>query len=296
MDRILRHEETNKYRYELESLPVDQLQSLFESEQAKALADIQHEEEARFFNQPQAKADFYHWSKAEHWSLDEAIALVLGKAPEIVSWDKIKTYVETSPFVKQYSRLRDLADRAKVWEKLYDPVLPPIFLKWAEDNEIAVPAELAEKVAKLKGKLVDWKKQHEETKAAYDRLLSSYDKFQGMYDQHIADWKGVVEKKSNLIEAGRLRIEELEGELAAIKGAPPAPEPAKTQSLIERQSMLKAIFGMAVRGYAYNPSDKRSKAVGEIVSDLELEGIPLSDDTIRRYLKEARDLLNEWQQ
>jgi hypothetical protein len=48
--------------------------------------------------------------------------------------------------------------------------------------------------------------------------------------------------------------------------------------------------------YAYNPSDKRSKAVGEIVSDLELEGIPLSDDTIRRYLKEARDLLNEWQQ
>jgi hypothetical protein len=60
--------------------------------------------------------------------------------------------------------------------------------------------------------------------------------------------------------------------------------------------MLKAIFGMAVRGYAYNPSDKRSKAVGEIVSDLELEGIPLSDDTIRRYLKEARDLLNEWQQ
>src|SRR6266852_987351 len=114
------------------------------------------EEEARFFNQPQAKADFDYWSKAEHWSLDEAIALVLGKAPEIVTWEKIKTYVGTSPFVKQYSRLRDLAERAKVWKKLYDPVLPPIFLKWAEDNEINVPARLSEKVSKLKGKLVDW--------------------------------------------------------------------------------------------------------------------------------------------
>jgi hypothetical protein len=296
LDRVLRHEEKNKYRSELESLPVDQLQSLYESEQVNSLADMQREEEARFFNQPEAKADFDYWSKAEHWSLDEAIALVLGKAPEIVTWGKIKTYVGTSPFVKQYSRLLDLAERAKVWEKLYDPVLPPIFLKWAKDNEIAVPAELAEKVAKLKGKLVDWKKQYEDANAACDRLRSGYEQLQKMYDQHIADWKGVVEKKSDLIEAARLRITELESELAAARGALPAPEPPKTQSLVERQNMLKAIFGMALRGYAYNPADKRSKTISEIVSDLELEGIPLSDDTIRRYLKEARDLLNEWQQ
>ena len=117
-----------------------------------------------------------------------------------------------------------------------------------------------------------------------------------MYEKHIADWKGIAEKKLDLIDAAHLRIAELEGELDPTNGAPSAPEPAKTQSLIERQNMLKAIFGMAVRGYSYNPADKRSKTVSEIVSDLELEGIPLSDDTIRRYLKEARDLLNEWSQ
>jgi hypothetical protein len=296
LGRTLRHEEISRYRSELENLPSDQLQPLYEKETAAALADMQREEGARFFNQPHAKADFDHWSKTEHWSLDEAIALALGKAPEIVSWDKIKTYIGTSPFVKQYSRLRDLAERAKVWAKLYDPILPPLFLKWAEDNEIAVPAELSEKVSKLKGKLVDWEKQYADMKAAYDRLRSSYDQFREMYHQHIADWKGVAEKKSDLIESKQKRIAELEGELAAVNGAPPAPEPAKTQSLIERQNMLKAIFGMAVRGYSYNPADKRSKTVAEIVSDLELQGIPLSDDTIRRYLKEARDLLNEWQQ
>ena len=89
---MLRHEEIGRYRSELEDLPSDQLQSLYENETAAALADIQREEDARFFNQPHANADFDHWSKAEHWSLDEAIALVLGKAPEIVSWDKIKAY------------------------------------------------------------------------------------------------------------------------------------------------------------------------------------------------------------
>jgi hypothetical protein len=282
LGRMLRHEEMDRYRSELQNLPFDQLQSLYQSEQSRALAGMQREEEGRSFNQPHAAADFDHWCKAEHWSLDEAIALVMGKAPEIVSWDKIKAYNSVSPFVKQYARLRDLAERAKVWKKLYDPVLPVIFLKWAEDNEIAVPVELSEKVSKLKGKLADWKKQYEETKAAYDRLLSSFEEFQGMYDQHTADWKGVAEKQSDLIESKQKRIAELESELAAITGAPPAPEPAKTQSLIERQNMLKAIFGMAVRGYSYNPADKRSKTVSEIVSDLELEGIPLSDDTIRR--------------
>ena len=60
--------------------------------------------------------------------------------------------------------------------------------------------------------------------------------------------------------------------------------------------MLAAIFGMAIRVYSYNPADKRSRTAAEIVSDLELDGIPLSDDSIRRYLKEARDLLNEWKQ
>jgi hypothetical protein len=293
--RMLRHEEISRYRSELENRASDQLTSLYETEMAAALADMQREEGARFFNQPQAKAEFDHWSKAEHWSLDEAIALVLGKAPEIVSWVKIEAYFGTSPFVKQYSRLRDLAERARVWRKLYDPVLPPIFLKWAEDNEIAVPAELSEKVSKLKGKLVDWKERHEVTKAAYEELLSSYKKFQETYDQHIADWKGIVEKKTDLIKSAQLRIAELEGELAKVS-ASPVPEPAKPQSLVERQNMLKAIFGMAVRGYSYNPADKRSKTVAEIVSDLQLQGIPLSDDTIRRYLKEARDLLNESQE
>ncbi len=295
LGRILRHEEISRYRSELENLPPVDFQSLYERETAAAIADMQREEGARFFNQPHANADFDHWSKAEHWSLDEAIALVFGKAPEIVSWDKIKTYNGTSPFVKQYARLRDLAERAKVWKKLYDPVLPPIFLKWAEDNEIAIPPDLSAKVERLKGKLFDWKKRCEELQATFDKLNDSYNSSREMYQKHIADWKGVVEKKSDLIEAANLRIAELEGELAAVNGAPPAPEPAKAQSLIERQNMLKAIFGMAVRGYSYNPADKRSKTIAEIVSDMELEGIPLSDDTIRRYLKEARDLLNEWQ-
>jgi len=295
LDRMLRHEEITRYRAELQSLSSAQLQLLYEAESAKALADLQREEDGRFFNQPHAAADFDHWSKAEHWSLDEAIALAMGKAPEVVSWEKIKAYSGISPFVTQYARLRDLTQRAKVWQKLFDPVLPPIFIKWAGDNEIAFPAELSEKVSRFRGKLIDWEKEYRELKSAAEGLRSSYDRLREMYDQHIADWKKVVQMRDDVIEALRKQIAERE-ELAAVREAPAVCEPAKPPSMIERQNMLKAIYAMAIRGYGYNPEDKRSKVIAEIVSDISLAGFSVSDDTIRRYINEARDNADEWQE
>jgi hypothetical protein len=55
--------------------------------------------------------------------------------------------------------------------------------------------------------------------------------------------------------------------------------------------MLKLIIGMAVKGYSFNPKAKRGDKIMDIVCDLERCGVPLSDDTVRRYLREAADLL-----
>jgi hypothetical protein len=56
--------------------------------------------------------------------------------------------------------------------------------------------------------------------------------------------------------------------------------------------MLKVIYAMAVRGFGIDPSDARSNLVPEILNDLELQGLSLSDDTVRRYIKPAIDLIN----
>jgi hypothetical protein len=87
MDRARREQEIKEYRARLEAISPNELQSLFESEKAKAdaesLAKWQREEEARFFHQPYATADFEHWSKAVYWTLEEAIALMMEKAPNL---------------------------------------------------------------------------------------------------------------------------------------------------------------------------------------------------------------------
>jgi len=62
---------------------------------------------------------------------------------------------------------------------------------------------------------------------------------------------------------------------------------AKPFTTTERDSLLKMVIGMAVKGYLYNPDGTKSSTPKEIVNDLTDLGIELSDDTVRKYLKQA---------
>lgn len=59
----------------------------------------------------------------------------------------------------------------------------------------------------------------------------------------------------------------------------------------ERNTLLKLVIGMAVMGYRYNPAASKSNAPKEIADDLVSLGIDVSDDTVRKYLKEAANTL-----
>jgi hypothetical protein len=55
----------------------------------------------------------------------------------------------------------------------------------------------------------------------------------------------------------------------------------------ERNTLLKLVIGMAVNGYAHDPSASKSTAPKEIADDLAQLGISMDSDTVRKYLKEA---------
>lgn len=63
----------------------------------------------------------------------------------------------------------------------------------------------------------------------------------------------------------------------------------------ERKTLLKLVIGMAIDSYGYDPNSKRNAATGSnkasISSRLQTRGINVSDDTMRKYLTEAKDLL-----
>ena len=155
------------YRSELADLSPQELIARYNAEQQRNYEEIAakavKDERERFFNQPYVAANFTYWCKMAHWTLDEAVALSFGKAPEHVNWQAISKYLQLSQFAVQYQQRRELALRATQWKQLYDPVLPGIFLAWAKGLEIELPAVLVEAVQK-RGPIRDWKSLYDELK------------------------------------------------------------------------------------------------------------------------------------
>lgn len=55
----------------------------------------------------------------------------------------------------------------------------------------------------------------------------------------------------------------------------------------ERDTLLKLVIGMAMAEYGYAPEASRNSAVSEIASDITKLGMSITDDTVRKWLKEA---------
>ncbi len=95
-------------------------------------------------------------------------------------------------------------------------------------------------------------------------------------------------------ESGGTIGQEEKPRLNAAGGYPVAPEGLqvgggedKSLGTAERNTLLKLVIGMAIKGYGYDPRAARSPSAGEIVADLQNLGIAITDDTVRKWLKEA---------
>ena len=215
LERFLESEDVAAYRLELERMSVpalnERLEMVAEQEAVEQRQRAEFEDRARFFSEPKAQADFDHWSKMPRWTLDEATALSFRKAPEFVTWDKVKVYLGQSSFADDYGKRRSLLLRAQEAGDLKDPILPEEFIRWAARTGIVLPQEL--------------------------------------------------------IDAAAVR--------------------EKPLSTRERETLLKIIIGLAITGYGFNPTKGRSGTPQDIANDLEVLGIGVSVDTVRKKLDEA---------
>jgi hypothetical protein len=74
----------------------------------------------------------------------------------------------------------------------------------------------------------------------------------------------------------------------------PAAQPTASAGLArqERETLLKLIAAMACEQYNYDPSKERSEATSRILEDIELVGLTMDAKTIRKWLKEASELVD----
>ena len=111
------------------------------------------------------------------------------------------------------------------------------------------------------------------------------------YDDYAAKVQALLDEDKNLIDGLAAERDSLRSRVAELEQALGQGQAEKPLLTRERDTALKLIIGMAVKGYGYDPTAKRSDKISEIVGDLASAGISLDDDTVRKWLREAADLL-----
>jgi hypothetical protein len=267
-----------EYRAELDAMDDEALNALYDAEykqhhEAEAAAqkaqaerhaaEAASREAAEFYNFPADASTYDYWSKASYWTLDEAVLLARGRRPEFCNLEHLRANRSVSAFAGEFARLRELAKRAVTMGQLFDPVVPTFFLAWAKRMDFPVVPDLIEAVEARGEQILDWKSiadTREETIETYKQTVKAQGEF--------------IERLTNALREERTRQ--------------PSEKGLGTR---ERESLPKLALGMAIKGYSYDPSAARNVATSEIADDLTALGIPLDQDTVRKWLKEGIELL-----
>jgi hypothetical protein len=208
-------------------------------------------------------ASYVDWARAPFWSADECAALALGKDPGQISGLDIDQLYRTAVFGSHLEHVREEILAAQADKELPERIRPVEFIAWAREKKIRFSDQLEAAVS-----------------------------------DNEADVAALQRRNTNL----RHEIQKLRYELDRLRASslPQLKEPSTNEELSkkERRSLDKLILGMAIAKYKWDPNADRHPAAGRIADDLNcLErdgvnlGLGLDQDTVLKYLREAKEVL-----
>lgn len=208
-----------------------------------------------------SRADYEYWSKMSYWSLREALILSFGVEPSPRNVEPGSAHVV---------RRKELIQRAHHAGKLRDPIHPLEFLRWNESNELSFPPELEALVLKRHQGIPDWRAEALRWKQMEKRAADGFNYY-----------KAQSEKKDQIIS-------ELQREVTELRTSGKGGADSKASSVQKSfNTVLKLLGGMAIAVYNFNPHERRSDTIRQIQNDLDLKGINLDADTIRKWVREG---------
>lgn len=249
-------------------------------------------------------ADFEYYAKLSYWTVDEAVALSMGRVPFPGGWQYAGSYRQVSYIAVDFGWRREIVERARIMGQLWDNTIPAVFVAWANRMDFQLPVELIAAVERRGFQIADWKTNYDEAAAELADARATIEQMQGRhlaqrrddldkFEERLAEWQGLADKLSANLEKIRAKNFELAQRNDELEKAKPVPVVQKSElGARERQTLLKIIVGQAVKNYGFEPKRARNAAAGEIASDLATVGISVSEDTIRNYLNEAKEIVD----
>lgn len=199
--------------------------------------------------------DYNHWARLARWVDYEVVGLALGFCPDPRILASQRPAIAASKadkiFAQRLENMTRLVHRHFADARIR-AMAPEICLEWMRDQRLWIPEGMAEAISEFHRPFIDWKSR-------------------------------AATAEENAASATK-RIAELEAVIA--EGVTNV-----SSSTRERDSLLKLFIGVAVEQYGFDPKASRSKVATQIASDVERAGLLVSDDTIRKYLREGAELL-----
>jgi hypothetical protein len=174
--------ETGEYYGSLKELPEADFVELYRKEKLGSQGRTEERgvesDKWRFFNEPEADANFEHWAACAAWTPNEAVALSLGKEPSVVNLPAIGRMIGRgdSPFVRTFKQRSQMVLRAIAAGDLEKPLLPSAFLEWTKNVGLPLPPRLIELVGP---NLTVWKDRCYELREEMEALKSELEHFRG---------------------------------------------------------------------------------------------------------------------
>jgi len=217
-------------------------------------------------------ADLDRWSRVQHWTLEEGVALSFGFDPRVVNWTALGNYPE-HPHAIEYDRRRDLADRGVTAGELQARSSPRRFIKWAKSVEIIFPDALEKMV-----KSVAAAKSVRDTRSSRSGLTKIMKTDSAIALGIVRDTYGFdpsrpvattfAEIAADLQTVGiSVDAETLQKVLQETDDLVLLHEPGEINTIHE--NLCKVIFGLAVKDFGHVAKARRSKAPKEIMKALE---------------------------
>jgi hypothetical protein len=163
-----------------------------------------------------------------------------------------------------------------------------VFLRWMQAKAFEPPIGLIEAVERRGPSAIEWEEAVKEDASRFPVPRTApfnEQAFRATLEANLQPVKDKLAAQAAAIVQKDKEIARLTAELAA------KPSTKDGLSTVERNSLHKLVIGMAVAAYRFDPAADKSRVIPEIVADLEAVGISLSDDTVRKYLREAAEHL-----
>ncbi len=309
------HEQAIHTLLNLHRAYLDGLHAMPPEELAREVLEALTEQDLeRPFNKFGTDADYEHYGRCAFLTVDEAVALSLGKDPRYVDWSTVEPYLGNSLFAQRYADLLDLVDRAIIWDELPERFSPLQFLTWAHQYKVVVPdgfisctfdrgepikywhdlcaeiqSELEATLSVLEAhrealESVELERERDEQRTFEGWLAAEVDidRLRTEHEHQTASLQKQLGDAQTLIAA-------LKQQVIDQRIAPVHEKPVTTTG---RNSLLTIAIAAAVDGHGYDPNGKRNSAAREIADSATKLGLKMTGETVLKYLKEAAELEN----